>query len=309
MVNVCDDSPMIAASVRKLAGSNDVVVQLCKYSYNHLFEIAGQIRDFCNNNKSSSLATNIDSYAVGDKENQVCVFLKTCTDSDINLFKKNICDSEAICFIKSDGPSQQLESLNPGQGIYFDDGDLHRASVGYRARINNVNGIITAGHFTKTAGIKVYAEFNGISKYFGVSTVSIQEGSVDAAFIKFDPGFDCTGVVGDSELYTVAMTPAVGTVVNLRSFNGHTYGPITNINKNVNYEENGVIIQAFKGLIEVNFERITIKGESGGIVYAIDSSSKKRFTVGILEGGSPVSNISNVSKAVEINKKLGAIQY
>lgn len=52
-----------------------------------------------------------------------------------------------------------------------------------------------------------------------------------------------------------------------------------------------------------------IKGESGGIVYAIDSSTKRRFIVGILNGGSNIETKSYISKALEINKKLGATLY
>lgn len=110
-------------------------------------------------------------------------------------------------------------------------------------------------------------------------------------------------------MFVMAMTPAVGTVINLRSFNGHAYGPITNINKEVNYKENVAIVETFTGLIEVSFDRMTIKGESGGVVYAIDSSTKKRFVVGVLHGGSTVETKSYISKALEINKKLGITLY
>ena len=81
------------------------------------------------------------------------------------------------------------------------------------------------------------------------------------------------------------------------------------INKEVNYKENGVVVQTFTGLIEANFDRKTIKGESGGIVYAIDSSTKRRFIVGILNGGSNIETKSYISKALEINKKLGTTLY
>lgn len=234
------------------------------------------------------------------------------TDVDVKSFKEYICNDSAISFIKVNGPSILLSSVNPGEGFYYEknnDGDIHQTSVGYRCKINNVAGFVTAGHSLEYSGIKVYKEFNGKSSYFGESTISYQEGPVDAAFVKLYSGFDMTGIVGEGELYPVAMTPAVGTIINLRSFNGHAYGPITDINKEVNYKENGVIVQTFTGLIEVNFDRMTIKGESGGVVYAIDSSTKKRFIVGILNGGSTVETRSYISKALEINKKLGVTLY
>lgn len=310
VVNVCNGNELTINKLRSMAQSDDVIIRSCKYSYNYLLDVMSKIRKFCADNRSNPLALNIDSYSLEDRENIVLVNFLSCTDADIKSFKESICDDSSISFTKVDGPSILLSSVNPGEGLYYEkNGDLHQSSVGYRCKINNVAGFVTAGHSLEYSGIKVYKDFNGTSSYFGESTVSVQEGPVDAAFVKLYSGFDVTGIVGEGELYPVAMTPAVGTTINLRSFNGHAYGPITNINKEVNYTENGVIVQTFTGLIEVNFDRMTIKGESGGIVYAIDSSTKKRFIVGILNGGSTVQAKSYISKALEINKKLGITLY
>lgn len=312
VVNVCDDDELVIDRLRSVAQSDDIIVHSCEYSYNHLLDVMSKIRRFCADNRSNPLALNIDSYSLGDRENIVLVNLLSCTDADIKSFKESVCDDSSISFMKVDGPSILLSSVNPGEGLYYEkngDGQLHQSSVGYRCKINNVAGFVTAGHSLEYSGIKVYKDFSGTSLYFGESTVSVQEGPVDAAFVKLYSGFDVTGIVGEGELYPVAMTPAVGTTINLRSFNGHAYGPITNINKEVNYKENGIIVQTFTGLIEVNFDRMTIKGESGGVVYAIDSSTKRRFIVGILNGGSTVEARSYISKALEINKKLGITLY
>lgn len=311
VVNVCDDDGLITDRLRNMAQSDDIIIHFCEYFYNHLLDVMSKIRKFCADNKTNPLALNIDSYSLEDKGNIVLVNLLSCTDADIKSFKESVCDDSSISFMEVDAPSVLLSSVNPGEGLYYEkngDGELHRSSVGYRCKINNVVGFVTAGHSLEYSGIKVYKDFNGTSSYFGESTVSVQEGPVDAAFVKLYSGFDVTGIVGEGELYPVAMTPAVGTTINLRSFNGHAYGPITCINKEVNYKENGVV-QTFTGLIEANFDRKVIKGESGGIVYAIDSSTKRRFIVGILNGGSNIETKSYISKALEINKKLGATLY
>lgn len=311
VVNVCDDDGLITDRLRSMAQSDDIIIHFCEYSYNHLLDVMSKIRKFCADNITNPLALNIDSYSLEDKGNIVLVNLLSCTDADIKSFKECVCDDSSISFMEADAPSVLLSSVNPGEGLYYEkngDGELHRSSVGYRCKINNVVGFVTAGHSLEYSGIKVYKDFNGTSSYFGESTVSVQEGPVDAAFVKLYSGFDMTGIVGEGELYPVAMTPAVGTTINLRSFNGHAYGPITCINKEVNYKENGVV-QTFTGLIEANFDRKVIKGESGGIVYAIDSSTKRRFIVGILNGGSNVETRFYISKALEINKKLGTTLY
>lgn len=312
VVNVCNGHELAVDKLKNMAQSDDVVIRPCKYSYNYLLDVMSKIRKFCADNRSNPLALNIDSYSLEDKENIVLVNLLNCTDADIKSFKENVCDDSSISFIKVDGPSALLSSVNPGEGFYYEknnDGNIHMSSVGYRCKVGNVAGFVTAGHSLEYSGIKVYKDFNGTSSYFGESTISFQEGPVDAAFVKLYSGFDVTGIVGEGELYPVAMTPAVGTTINLRSFKGHAYGPITSVNREVNYRENGVIVQTFTGLIEVNFDRMTVKGESGGVVYAIDSSTKKRFIVGLLNGGSTVEAKSYISKALEINKKLGITLY
>lgn len=102
------------------------------------------------------------------------------------------------------------------------------------------------------------------------------------------------------------MTPAVGTVVNLRSIKGHRWGPITSIDADVDYlEYDGTY---FINMIDITFENgPTEKGESGGIIYVVDSATGRRYTVGILEGNH--SNTSHAVKATEINRILELTQY
>lgn len=117
--------------------------------------------------------------------------------------------------------------------------------MGYRAKRNGVTGIVTAGHVARTKGIELYASFDGVSKYFGTSEYAVLSGAVDACFIKTYDNFEGTNVVGDEELYTVAMTPAVNTIVNLRSYVGHKWGPIKDLDVDVDYKDG----DSFEGLI------------------------------------------------------------
>ena len=107
------------------------------------------------------------------------------------------------------------------------------------------------------------------------------------------------------ELYTVAMTPAVNTVVNLRSYVGHKWGPIKDLDVDVDSLDG----DSFEGLMDVLYNEPTLGGESGGVVYAVDSSTGLRFTVGLHEGYSGKTGYSHTTKAVEANKKLNLVQY
>lgn len=97
------------------------------------------------------------------------------------------------------------------------------------------------------------------------------------------------------------MTPAVNTVVNLRSYVGHKWGPIKDLDVDVDSLDG----DSFEGLMDVLYNEPTL----GGVVYAVDSSTGLRFTVGLHEGYSGKTGYSHTTKAVEANKKLNLVQY
>lgn len=296
-----------ATTLQSLAQNNSIITKPCDYSYNYLLDLMQKIRIYKTNNPNSELTKKFCMTVLKEIENRIYVYLLDCDTTTVQAFKENISDAPAICFFKGKKSKKQAtNNINPGDGIYYQDSKgTHTGSMGYRAKRNNVNGIVTAGHVARTKGIKLYSSFNGTSKYFGESEYAVLSGAVDACFIKTYSGFEGSNIIGDANLYTVAMTPAVNTVVNLRSYVGHKWGPIKDLHVDVDYS-NG---DSFTGLMDIEYNKITIDGESGGIVYAVDSSSKLRYTVGLHEGISPTTDYAHTTKAVEINKALSLTQY
>lgn len=295
----------IENDLKKIAKDENIITVQCDYSYNYLKSLMGAIRKYKKQNPNSPLTKGFRVTALKEIENRIYVYLSD--ESLFQNFKSEISDSPAICLFKADySEKQAANNLNPGSGIYYQDSEgTHIGSMGYRAKRNGVKGIVTAGHVARTKGIELYASFDGVSKYFGTSEYSVFSGAVDACFIKTYDDFEGTNVVGDEELYTVAMTPAVNTIVNLRSYDGHKWGPIKDLDVDVDYKDG----DSFEGLMDILYNEPTINGESGGVVYAVDSSTGLRFTVGLHEGYSTKTGYSHTTKAVEANKTLNLIQY
>lgn len=305
VVNVCEYSDDIKTSLRSMAQNNSIIISSCDYSYNYLLELMNDIRKYKSLNPNSDLTKSFRMVALEEVENRLSVYLSDL--SLVNDFKKEISNSPAISFFESDYSEKQAgHTVNPGEGMYvMKNGSTYLSSIGYRVKRNGEVGFVTAGHSVEDAeGNNFFMDFGGTSLYFGEPSYAVTEGAVDAGFVKLIAGFECTNIVGDDELYTVAMTPAVGTVVNLRSFKGHKWGPIKNLFVDVDYQDG----DSFKGLMDIEYNEVTVGGESGGVVYAVDSSTGLRFTVGLHEGTSK-EGYAHTTKAVEANKKLALTQY
>ena len=296
-----------ATTLQSLTQDNNIIVQPCDYSYNYLLGLMQKIREYKAGNPNTELTKKFCMTVLKEIENRVYVYLSECDTTTIQSFKKNISGSPAICFFKGKKSEKQAtNNINPGNGIYYQDSKgTHTGSMGYRAKRNNVVGIVTAGHVARSKGIKLYSSFNGTSKYFGESEYTVISGAVDACFIKTYSGFEGSNIIEDENLYTVAITPAVNTVVNLRSYVGHKWGPIKDLHVDVDYSDG----DSFTGLMDIDYNGTTIGGESGGVVYAVDSSSKLRYTVGLHEGTSATTGYAHTTKAVEANKALNLTQY
>lgn len=294
-------------TLQSLAQDNSIIAKPCDYSYNYLLGLMQKIRKYKADNPNAELTKKFCMTVLKEIENRVYVYLTDCDTVTIQLFKQYISDSPAICFFKGEKSKKQAaNNINPGNGIYYQDSQsTHTGSMGYRAKRNNIIGIVTAGHVARSKGIKLYSSFNGTSKYFGESEYTVIGGAVDACFIKTYSGFEGSNIIEDENLYTVAITPAVNTVVNLRSYVGHKWGPIKDLHVDVDYSDG----DSFTGLMDIDYNGTTIGGESGGVVYAVDSSSKLRYTVGLHEGTSATTGFAHTTKAIEANKALSLTQY
>lgn len=288
--------PLVAS-----AENNDTVIyRVCEYSYNELNNVMDTINEYKFANSDSYIADNFNSYALLDAQNRIEVRLDEYSEEKIQEFKDNVLDSNMIVFVEANGPIEDLVNLNAGCKI--NDG-TYAGSMGYRARRNGVDGIVTAGHVIG-AGQTLY--YDATNTAIGTCNVSFSgNGTYDAAFCQItNSNYTPTNTLwGTSNtLSTTISEPGVGTFVNKIGYaSGHTDGYITSTNATMT-NTSGV---TRTNMVEV--ECYATNGDSGGIFYSYVSSTNTRYTLGIVSAGD--GTYTYYSKANVINSALGTSRY
>lgn len=76
---------------------NDIIVKPCQYTLDDLTNIMDQINAY-KLSGTREFADEFNYYALSDSENKIIVELEELTDENMEKFKKEVCDSEAITF-------------------------------------------------------------------------------------------------------------------------------------------------------------------------------------------------------------------
>lgn len=140
-------------------------IKYVNYSYNEIKEVIEVLEDYYSNNCEKG---NIDSYYDDIVNNRVVVELRNYSKSEINDFKKNITDSPLIYFTKSKNITTYQTTYLPGQVIL-----PLACSMGFRAKLGNAEGFVTAGHCV--TGLNQNVSAYGVVKKYRFS------GNIDAA--------------------------------------------------------------------------------------------------------------------------------
>ena len=284
----------------KLFADEEVLFEYVEHSYNELDEVNNTIIDYFGTHdvKDNKLVANyVDIF-----KNKVIVELENNTKEEQDWFMKNIIDSSLIEFKKGVRHTTTSRIYNAGANIN------NTCSVGYRAKLNGVEGFITAGHCIPKAPV---------IPGFGTATKIIYEdkGKIDAAFIKNDAGVSITNTLEYGYFPTTSLNTkgypggAVGTiVVKVGATTKVTSGSITNSNysstdDNDKYLTNLILTSA-----------LCDHGDSGGVVFKPGNNIDKTGTVlGIVHGkvgpetGKPANMI--YSRADLIQTQLGITRY
>jgi len=288
--------PLVAS-----ADNNDTVIyQVCEYSYNELNDVMDTINEYKFANSDSYIADNFHSYALLDAQNRVEVRLDEYSEAKIQEFKDNVLDSNMIVFVEANGSIEDLVNLDAGCEI---NEGTYTGSIGYRARRNGVDGIVTAGHVI-SAGQTLYYDETNIA--IGTCDVSFSgNGTYDAAFCSItNSSYTPTNTLWgtNNTLSTAISEPGVGTYVNKIGYaSGHTGGNITSTN---------ATIETTTGERRTNMVEVkcyAAHGDSGGIFYSYVSSTNTRYTLGIVSAGD--GTYTYYSKANVINNALGTSRY
>jgi streptogrisin B len=277
--------------------SNDVVYQICEYSYNELNTVMDELNAYKLENPEDHISKEFNYFGLFDSENRVIVKLDNLSEESINEFRENVCDSDAIVFEQGNGPAVVEVNINAGGTI--SDG-TSSSSIGYRVKIGNVTGFTTAGH---VIGANESLFYGGTE--FAQCTINQQSGSADVAFcIITDSNYSLTNTLeGTSNILSTTISePGVGTVINKIGYaTSHTTGKITSTNVSISFGGVGTITN----LTEADYG--SASGDSGAVVYSYISSTNTRYTLGIHTGSGLGKKY--FTKANQINAALGSERY
>lgn len=277
-----------------LSIDEDARVEYVSHSYNEIEEVIKILENYYSKNYEDG---NINGYYDDIVNNRVVVEMKNCTESEISEFKKNVIDSDLIYFTESKGVSTYSVYM-PGSNIL-----PLACSVGFRARLNGVNGFVTAGHCTKNVDQVVAG--------FGVVKKRRFSGNVDASWIRLDAG----NSIGNGLAYhassgfslTLNNTPVksftVGQLVGKSGYaSGYRYGYITSLNA-----------AGAEGITNViRTDVYGCGGDSGGIVFKIvgtGANPTSYQTAGIVHGGDTGGGNMVFVKATTIISAFGLTTY
>jgi hypothetical protein len=298
VINVTSDITSKSQDFIKRTGTDEFILRPCKYSFKMLTEIMDTINNYKLKNEGSPICSNVNSYALLDAQNCIIVYLDEYNQEQINIFNKEIPDSPAIEFKKAIVKCK--DEINVNSGAYITS-DGVSGSVGYRARLDGIDGIVTAGHL---AALNAYVQKSGIN--FSKCTARQYSGSVDASFCEIiDSNYTPTNILdisGDT-LSTTISEPGAGTVINKIGYGtGQTSGKIISTNASATFS--GV---NFTNLTTANYS--SSNGDSGCIVYSYISSTNTRYTLGIHKGTGSDGTTRYFVKANNINSALGTTRY
>lgn len=310
-----------ATTLRAVNGLEKVQYEVVKYSYKELEDAKMYIEKQWEN--SSFLKDNVTMYGINFETNSVLVGFDNLKPEIVAQFKNEISDSPIYTF---ENIGYVIEdALQGGDSLAVENAAISGikcASLGYRAiDKQNAIGIVTAGHFINTSE---HLRECKTKRYetIGLCRQSLDAGRnkaeiIDAAFCTIqDANYLPTNQIlympnpaVDTLSIKTAQPPkglyinAVGAITGKR-VSGKIIIPSANVAKNNGGVMKDVIFASYK----------SERGDSGGIVYALNKNQNIRYTVGIhvahIEDKSTgVFKYSVSAKADNINKLLELRRY
>lgn len=271
------------SNYNSIVTNKELNIENVDYSYNELEAIYELLN---NSDIKSSIYNNITVYYIDVINN--CVVIELLDNSVVkqNEFKQEVIDSNIIEF--KQGTLSELEAYNTGQGT-------HNCTIGFRAKLGNVTGFVTAGHCASNLSIgDSYSTYGTLKAYQ-------QGGKVDAAFIQTSTTINRTLQYPVYPVNSLASTAGyvpnlvVGTLVGKSGrTTGGTSGKVTSLNATWNGQnastEDGAI--RITDMIQADYN--SDGGDSGSPVFTITGGTLigvHRGSIGKLKYSSNYNNI------------------
>lgn len=303
VVQVKEDTTECREKLLARTESPDFLVKPCKFSYNELLAVHKIVLDFFMDEENEELISEItiNSLGISAKGNSVFVSLKEFTPEKMTLFKSKVIDSPIITFEQAHGQIvAEATTIVPGGYVSLTSSGLG-GSAGYRAKMGAVVGIVASGHVLSALNAPVYRNTTLIGT---VKKVQLN-GSVDAAFVALNAGFEGSNSIGTTSISTSIEVIGEGGSVSLREYYTQDDGIVynTGVACNVKIQSTGETVRIS------NCTRCKYNsqgGDSGGLIY----STNRKNTVGIHEGADEDPNgYSYYILAHSINDALGLSRY
>lgn len=132
----------IKSNVRKVIGANGVIFKTVDYSFNYLNGIMNTLNEYVISNNTMNKVENINAFYYSQIDNCIIVELDNCNENVIQNFKNKVIDSPAIKFKNAEMEIKIHANLYGGGQIWTRSSG---GSIGYRVKLGNDVGIITAG--------------------------------------------------------------------------------------------------------------------------------------------------------------------
>jgi hypothetical protein len=246
-----------------LTGSESILglrFQKALYPFSYLTDLMNHFNDeyFNNYSNPNSIWYHITGFTLHDNLNNISVEILNLDETKIERFRSDVSRSQAIVLISSRAQAA-AESLHAGMRA-------NTGSIGFRARMGDKLGFVTAGHNVST-GMSVHRWGK-----IGIGIISIVDSTLDGAFVRTD------NVIG--EIYNTTHTgrvisgintnPLIGsTVFKEGRATGLTVGTLISANATHRYTlHNGHVEVRRKNLIIADY--ISAANDSGGIIYDIN---------------------------------------
>lgn len=314
VVNVTEASSNDLERIDDICSSDNYKVKNVEYSLEELKQIKEKIVKFMEKEESSfaseelkQLHADIVGVGIVVKKNSVEVSIKDLDEEKKQLFK-NVTDADCVLYVNAENEIQANSDLQPGQSVFvYTNSEINMGSyysLGCRVVwIDNVTndkyGFITAAHNT-SVGQNVYLTNNvSSSNRIGYICRSMWAGNIDAAFIHVDNSkYNLSNVI-----YGVgpALTPSwyytsVAEGMTISKY-GQTTGTIESASYTCTYGE--VTISDM-----IKSTAISRRGDSGGIVWAYDSTNGVVAVVGIVAASDDTYGYSTKYSSVRVTLGL-----
>ena len=288
-----------SSAFREFAGAENTKVVLFRevlHSYSVLLALMEQFNDAFLSNLSNpdSIWSHVTGFALHEDLNCISVEILDIDDSKIERFKAEASASAAVEF-KNSRRSSVAESLHPGMMA-------NTGSIGFRARMGEFYGFVTAGHNTSTDS-SVYRR-----ERIGTCVTAIVDSTLDGAFVRTDEW------IGEIENTThmgrllsgINTNPIQGaTVFKEGRATGLTIGNIISTNATHQYRlYNGAVTITRTNILVADYR--SAANDSGGVVYDANN-----LVLGIHLAGPPrgLPGERLVEKVCTLQNVLGVTFY